>query len=113
MSSYQTGQQAELAASLYLQEQGFKILARNWRTRYCEIDIVALKDSTIYFVEVKYRATTRQGTGLDYITPKKLQQMHFAAEMWLTNHHWYGQSSLAALEVSGEDFMVTNFVPDI
>lgn len=113
MSSYQTGQQAELVASQYLQEKGYKILARNWRTRYCEIDIVALKDSTISFIEVKYRATTRQGTGLDYITPKKLQQMHFAAEMWITNHHWYGQVSLAALEVAGKDFKVTNFVPDI
>lgn len=113
MTNYQHGQQAEVAATQYLQDQGYKILARNWRTRYCEIDIVAMSKDTIYFVEVKYRATSRQGTGLDYITPKKLQQMRFAAEIWITNHHWYGEVSLAALEVSGPNYKVTNLLTDI
>lgn len=113
MTTFETGRKAELAAAFYLQEEEYKILIHNWRTRYCEIDLVALKDSTLYFVEVKYRATNRQGVGLDYITHKKLQQMRFAADMWIANHGWRGGYELSAVEVSGPDFMVTDFVTEL
>lgn len=113
MTNHSIGRQAEVAASYYLQEQNFKILARNWRTRYCEIDIVALHKQTIYFIEVKHRTSDRQGSGLDYITPKKLQQMHFAAQMWISNHGWRGEANLGAIEVSGPEFTVTEFVTDL
>jgi hypothetical protein len=37
----------------------------------------------MYFVEVKYRRTNRQGSGLEYVTAKKLEQMRFAASSWV------------------------------
>jgi uncharacterized protein (TIGR00252 family) len=107
-----TGQQAEQAALEYLDQQGYKIIGQNWRTRWCEIDIVAEKDKRVHFVEVKYRASSSQGSGLDYITPRKLRQMRFAAEMWVQNHNWRGDYGLSALEVSGPTFQVTDFLPD-
>lgn len=112
--STETGRQAEQALVSFLQRQGFKILHQNWRTRWCEIDVIAQKGGTIYFVEVKYRATNRQGAGLDYITPRKYQQMQFAAEFWLSR---YGRDSfeyrLAAAEVSGQAFEVTAWLDDL
>lgn len=112
MTNYSVGHDAETVAAKYLRKHGFKIRELNWKTRWCEIDVVAEKDKTIYFVEVKYRQSTRFGTGLDYITPKKVQQMSFAAEMWVSNHDWSGDYQLAALEVDGSTGEI-NFLEDL
>jgi uncharacterized protein (TIGR00252 family) len=113
MTNFDHGRAAEAKAAEYLEQQGYRVLQRNWRTRWCEIDIVTQKDNTVYLVEVKYRQKAWQGTGLDYITPKKLQQMAFAAEFWVQAHHWPGDYSLAAVEVSGPRYEVTNFLPEL
>lgn len=99
MSNYYTGHAAEATAAEYLQAHGFTVRGLNWKTRYCEIDIVAEKSGTIYFVEVKSRKNSRQGHGYDYVTPKKLQQMRFAAEMWVQEHSWSGQYQLSVLSI--------------
>ncbi len=101
MSNRDSGNVGEDAAVEYLLANGYEILERNWRTRYCEIDIVAQKGTCVYFVEVKRRQSDDWGEGFEYITKKKLAQMHFAAEMWLSNHNWNGESSLAAAAVDG------------
>jgi len=113
MTTFDTGRQAEAAAAAYLKRQGCKVIARNWRTRRCEIDIVAFHSGVMYFCEVKYRLHNRQGAGLDYITPKKLRQMHFAAELWLAAHDWRGDWRLCALEVSGPAFRITAVAKDV
>lgn len=100
MSSYTSGHDAEIRVSNYLADKGFKILELNWKNRYCEIDIVAKKNDTIYFVEVKYRQKSDWGTGLDYITPKKLKQMRFASEFWVSENDWRGDYNLAVADVS-------------
>lgn len=113
MTNYAHGHTAEEAAAQYLERHGYEILDRNWRTRACEIDIVAKKAKTISFVEVKYRQNAAQGDGLDYITIAKLKQMQFAAEMWMTRHDWKGDITLAAIEVSGTDYSVSEFIETI
>jgi uncharacterized protein (TIGR00252 family) len=110
MSTTDIGRKAENAVTEYLEQKGYEILERNWRTRWCEIDVVALKDMTVYFVEVKYRKNNYQGDGLEYITPKKLQQMHFAAELWVNNRRWSDDYVLAATAVTGSGFDVTDFI---
>src|SRR3989344_5628873 len=114
MTNYSTGHLAEQHAAEHLKSRGYEILDINWKTKYCEIDIIASKDTTsprlrragkaIYFVEVKYRKNDFAGTGMEYITDKKLQQMKFAAELWIANNKWSGDCSLAAIEVSGPKF---------
>lgn len=104
MNSTARGRAAESSAAAYLQAQGFELVARNFRTRQCEIDIVACKDGCMYFIEVKYRAQAAQGTGLEYITAAKQRQMRFAAETWLLAHGWQGEVALGAIEVSGSSF---------
>ena len=113
MTTFYTGRRAEAAACEYLKRKGFTILAKNWRTRRCEIDIVAKKGAVIYFAEVKYRKTDKQGDGLEYITTKKLDQMYFAAEQWVDDNSWRGDYRMAAIAVTGEDFEITDFVDDI
>lgn len=110
MTNHASGHYAEEVAGQYLQKQGYKVLELNWRTRYCEIDIVAQKDNCVFFVEVKHRLTNSQGTGLDYITPQKLKQMSFAAEFWVQANDWGGEYSLAAVALAGDNYTVTDFV---
>ncbi len=112
--STEIGRRAEAAAAQYLKKRGYAVLAQNWRTRWCEIDLIVSKGRVVYFVEVKYRGGANQGSGLDYITPRKLQQMHFAAEFWLArNQKATDEYRLAAVEVSGPDYTVTIWLDDI
>lgn len=112
MSSTSVGKQAEAAAAAFLHKKGYKILDNNWRTRWCEIDIVAQKKKTVHFVEVKYRQQDAWGSGLEYITPKKLQQMRFAAEFWVSEHDWQHDYQLSAIEVTGSTFKVSTFLEE-
>ena len=113
MTTTSVGQAAEQAAAEFLQRQGFEILQHNWRTRWCEIDLVARKDDCVHFVEVKYRSQDLQGSGLEYITAAKLKQMRYAADFWTSEHRWSGEINLAAMEVSEPDFAISEFVETI
>lgn len=108
MTNYQTGHDAEQIAAQYLTKLGYKILDINWKTPRCEIDIVAEKDKLVFFVEVKSRKSAGFGSGLDYITPKKLEQMEFAARLWMAANNNDGDCRLAALSVDAGHI---NFVP--
>ncbi len=113
MTATDTGRKAESAAADFLVDKEYRIIERNWRTRWCEIDIVAKRRGVIYFCEVKYRASNRQGQGFDYITAKKLSQMHFAAEYWVYQHGHDGDYELCAIEVAGSDFQITGAVTNL
>jgi putative endonuclease len=86
MSAKQLGQYGEQVAVDYLSEQGFEILARNWRGHRVELDIVAREGATLVFCEVKTRSHTRAGLPLEAITPRKQQHMRIAALAWLCAH---------------------------
>lgn len=107
------GRLAEDNAVRYLSGCGFKIVAQNWRTRWCEIDIIVTKARIVYFVEVKYRASTQWGSGLDYITPRKLRQMHFAAQFWVATQQFSGDYRLAAIELTGQPPVVNVWLPSL
>lgn len=81
-TSKQIGDNAETAVAEHLVRLGHKILDRNWKTKYCEIDIISQKTDTIYFTEVKYRKNDQQGGGLAAITDRKLKQMRYAADFY-------------------------------
>ena len=101
------GRFGEDVAVHYLESSGHKIIARNWKTKWCEIDIVSQLGEVLYFCEVKYR---RDGSGLDAITPKKLRQMRFAAELYLSEHPGFS-AKLAAIAVSPDG--VTDFIDNL
>jgi len=113
MTTFDTGRKAESVAAEYLKQHGCAIVAKNWRTKFCEIDVIAQRDRVVYFCEVKYRKTDRQGSGLEYITPQKLQQMRLAAEAWVHFTGWQGEYQLCAIEVSGPDFRITSVIKDL
>jgi ribonuclease HII len=111
-TSVSAGNKGEDVASEYLVRHGYSIVDRNWKTKWCEVDIIARKNNRMYFVEVKYRRSQQQGGGVAAITYRKKRQMKFAAEFWLHTQTLM-DASLAVLEVSGDAFEVTYFVDDI
>lgn len=97
------GDAAEDEVANYLQRQGHEIIERNWKTKYCEIDIVSLKDETVYFTEVKYRKHQDQGGGFAAITKKKQNQMNYAAKFYTQVKKLVNTDLLlAAASVTGE-----------
>lgn len=110
MSTTDIGKQAEQFVSEYLTDHGYTVTAQNWRTRWCEIDVIATKNNTVYFIEVKYRKSAAWGDGLDAITYKKQTQMQFAAELWLNSSHWQGKSCLVVYSVLGMPLTINQIV---
>ena len=106
------GDRAENLVAEFLVREGHKIIARNFKTKFYEIDIISNLADKIYFTEVKYRASEFRGSSLDMITKKKLKQMTFAAESFLEyRKDLKGKYSplLAAASVSGEDFILNDW----
>lgn len=80
------GDDAEQRASEFLRRKDHQILDRNWRTKFCEIDIISKKGETIFFHEVKYRKNADHGGGIAAITKTKQRQMKFAAEFFVVKN---------------------------
>ncbi len=73
------GHQGEQAAADFLEKKGYKILHRNWRYRRAELDIVAMDDKTLVFVEVKTRTDYTFSLPENAVDGKKQRLMTQAA----------------------------------
>jgi putative endonuclease len=101
MSTTSTGRAAETHAAHYLEVQGYQILDRNWRNRWCELDIVAERDGELHFVEVKYRATTAFGLPVEYINHDKISRLTRAASAYNQAHRYHGSYHIDIISVTG------------
>jgi putative endonuclease len=79
----QLGRDGEETAVDYLVSRGMQVVARNWRCRYGEIDIIARDGTVLVFCEVKTRGGTGFGVPLAAITATKLARMRRLAALWL------------------------------
>jgi putative endonuclease len=73
------GREGEDLAARFLTKRGYRILERNYRTRSGEIDLVALHDGAVVFVEVKTRTSDAFGAPELAVNPRKQQRMVKAA----------------------------------
>jgi len=69
------GNRGERAAARHLRRKGYRILARQYRSRWGEIDLVAIDGETVVFVEVKTRRSHAAGTPAEAVTPAKQAQL--------------------------------------
>lgn len=106
----EVGNASEDVAAGYLVRAGHEILERNWRTKWCEIDIVSCKNDTIYFTEVKHRKDDKAGDGLAAITPTKLRQMRFAATLYATTLKESYDLRLSAIATTGDPPAVADYL---
>lgn len=80
------GDSAERVAALFLQARGYKIIARNWRTRAGEIDLVAEDVEGLAFVEVKARRGAAYGAPEEALTPRKQLRLVHLADVFIARH---------------------------
>ena len=78
-----SGGHAESRAAEYLESRGVAVVARNYRCRVGEIDIVAREGDVLVFVEVRMRADGHFGGALESITRRKQRRIAAAAGMYL------------------------------
>ena len=79
----QIGQLGEEMAAEFVTTLGWRVLDRNWRTRYGELDLIAADGATLVVVEVKTRASAVYTDPVAAITPAKLRRMRLLTRQWL------------------------------
>ena len=77
------GRKGEDSAVLFLEQHGYRIVERNFRTRLGEIDIIARDGKTICFIEVKTRASVHLGTPFEAVTRSKQLKISQMALLYL------------------------------
>ena len=76
----------EELACKYLVRKGYKIIERNFRKKYQEIDIIATHGSTLVFIEVKTRRSNAFGSAVESVTPWKLRHLVRLSEYYKQLH---------------------------
>jgi putative endonuclease len=80
------GRWAEDQALDYLKRAGLRLLCRNFRSRFGEIDLVMAERALIVFVEVRLRSSGRFGSGFETVTRVKQRRLIATARVYLARH---------------------------
>ena len=96
---FNTGKKGEEIAAKYLKKSGYKILEKNFRKPYGEIDIIAQKGENIAFVEVKTRKSDLYGTPAEFVTAKKQERIKKAAYIYIQENNLDAEFTFDIIEV--------------
>ena len=98
-----SGKDAEDLAAAYLQRAGLKLVARNYRCRFGEIDLIARDGKTLVFVEERMRSSNRFGGAAASITAAKRAKLLRAARHYIANVAQPPACRFDALLVNGKE----------
>ena len=93
MSDYlphRRGQRGEALAVEHLEQQGFSVVAKNYRYRRCEIDLIVRREHTLVFVEVKLRKNAGFGHPESFVDQSQADRITKAADHYLHEIDWEG-----------------------
>ncbi len=97
------GDSGERVAALHLTQSGYTILARNFRTRTGEMDLIARDTDGLAFIEVRTRRGNVRGTPEESLTPRKCARLIAVAQEFLQTHAEYADAAwridLVAIEI--------------
>ena len=89
MSGHLLGMAGEQAAAGFLETRGYTILAKNYRARAFEIDLIAKDGDVLCFIEVKTRSSTRKGLPREAVNLPKQQKIIMGASFYLKQHNLF------------------------
>lgn len=95
----ETGLKGEQLAKNFLLKKGFSILHEGWRCGHKEIDLIAIQERTLVFVEVKTRSSLRMGYPEEAIGTAKRQFLKMAAEVFLLDHPEYTEARFDVISI--------------
>lgn len=100
----ETGQKAEALALDFLQNQGFKLVAKNWHCSYGEIDLIMLRYEQLRFIEVRFRKKTNWGLSQETVTHAKQQKLIKTAMVFLQKNSQYAmkQCQFDIIAINGD-----------
>jgi len=109
------GSKGEQMACDYLRQKGFRILEKNWRFRHSEVDIIAVKNNRLHFLEVKTRTSDKYGKPEESISAQKMHALKVAAEEYqLRNPQWkYLQFDVLAISIFNDQTIEFFYIEDV
>lgn len=99
-----TGNKGEKLAAEFLQKKGFTVVAKNYRFRRAEIDLIVQRENWLIFVEVKTRTSAAYGEPEDFVGDHKARNVFEAAEEYIYSTNWQGhiRFDIVAVKLGGE-----------
>jgi putative endonuclease len=99
------GKEKESLAEKFLLSKDYFILAKNYRYKKGEIDLIAKTAEIIVFVEVKYRRNSKFGFPETTVTDSKQNLIQQTAEQFIIEQNWKGRIRFDIVAISGEEVM--------
>ncbi len=108
------GKRGEEIAEALLREQGFTILENNWRFRRLEVDLIAMEENVLVFVEVKTRSNDYFGKPEDFVDKKKERHLAQAAAGYMhqIGHDWAIRFDVVSVLLKNEDEWEAELIRD-
>lgn len=98
-SSSKLGEKYERLAEEYFRNKGYEILTRNYRYRHYEIDLILKQQSTIVFVEVKYRGSDRYGKPYQFVTRTQRLNIIKASRKYLQHNKQFSKGYVYRFDI--------------
>ena len=97
------GKAAEEIACSHLKQHGLKLVDKNFYSRYGEIDLIMKDQSTLVFIEVRYRKNLDYGGALESVTPSKQKKIHTTALYYMQKKGGEYNSRFDVVALTGND----------
>jgi putative endonuclease len=104
MDRASVGRRGEDEAARFLESRGYKVLERNYRCRYGEIDIVARDGKTVVFVEVKTRGSDRFGAPTASVDARKQKKILLTSQFYIESNRLFDSDlrfDVVGIEMNG------------
>ncbi|MCF6280914.1 MAG: YraN family protein [Candidatus Polarisedimenticolaceae bacterium] len=106
------GDGAENLACDYLQQQGLRLIERNYHTRRGEIDLIMQHDKTLIFVEVRLRGSDHFGSAAESVTSRKQGRIIAAAQHYLQQQPSALACRFDVVAISGKTDRSIDWIPN-
>ena len=104
------GNQGENLAAEFLREKGFEVVARNYRFKRSEIDLIVKRENWLIFIEVKTRSSIDFGQPEEFVDDFKAYNIFQAAEEYIFTNDWHGHVRFDVVSVTmGEKTLIEHF----
>jgi putative endonuclease len=104
------GKKGEALAISWLEKNGFRILARNWRHGRLEVDVIASRNDLLHFIEIKSRRGNRFGQPEESVDEKKLNNMMSAGDEYQYQHPEWERIQFDILSISQRNSFTEYFL---
>lgn len=101
------GAWGEQLAAEFLTARGWRIILRNYRSRFGEIDLIAENGEFLAFVEVKLRKSSYFGAAREFVDFRKQEKLRATAMLWLEEHETALQPRFDVIEIYAPEGMAT------